>query len=441
MKKLFILIAAAAAAMLSCTKETLAPEVETETFTPITFNLTAKQSDATRAVKTNWQAGDAIFVFFDKVSAPKYLKIRFDGTDWSSEEYNGDTVTPGALGLSNGASGTMRAVYLPFGSNATVSADGTSFVFSKTYYTFYSTGTLPYSVQDNQVSGDFNMVIPDDYVQFSVFQSSAIDEVYSLGCDAVIPVGVASVSADGTIVETTDKNYADDMPGYVYQTEDFYDAIIDVYGIPMYFSRGFKGYVFSGKLNPGYSYGNNYYFSLSSNNERQDYFVTGHTLASHSAIKLPDKGTMYRTYDSSTTPSNKDGKWVPVGSNEWVLLGHYDGNNFVSYGKWATCNLNSASPEDPGTPVSYGNAGNLPSRPQFETLMSCTWKTVSIHGTEGVVAQAPCGFIFLPTSNGSSSCYYWTSSENAFGQWTLSPGRKYWDASPAQLSNYARNIK
>ena len=123
MKKLFILITAAAAAMLSCTKETLAPEVETETFTPITFNLTAKQSDDTRAVKTNWQAGDAIFVFFDKVSAPKYLKMRFDGTDWSSEEYDGETVTPGALGLSNGSSGTMSAVYLPFGSNATVSAD------------------------------------------------------------------------------------------------------------------------------------------------------------------------------------------------------------------------------------------------------------------------------------------------------------------------------
>ena len=439
MKKLFILISAVAAAMLSCTKETLAPEAETETFTPITFNLTAKQSDATRAVKTNWQAGDAIFVFFDKVSAPKYLKMRFDGTDWSSEEYNGDTVTPGALGLSNGSFGTMRAVYLPFGSNATVSADGTSFVFSKTYYTYYSTGTLPYSVQDNQVSGDFNMVIPDNYVQFSVFQSRGSDEAFSLGCDAVIPVGVASISADGTIVETTDKTFADDMPGYMYQSEDFSEYINYDYGI--YLSKGFKGYVFSGKLNPDYSYGNNYYFSLTSSAQRQDYFVTGHSLASHSAVKLPNLTSYCNSTDSSTAPSNKDGKWVLVGGNKSVLLGRYDGNNFVSYGKWATCNLNGSRPEDPGQAVSYNNAGNLPSRAQFETLMSCTWETVSIHGTKGVVAQAPYGFIFLPTYNGSAHLDYWTSTMNSFGQWTLSPDTRSWSALPTQYSSHARSIK
>ena len=443
MKKLFILFSAAAAALMSCTKETLTPEVEQETITPttpITFNLTANQSDGTRAVITGWREGDAIFVFFNNVAAPKFLKMSFDGSAWSSAEYDGDTPTPGALGLSNGATGSMRAVYLPFGSKATVSANGTSFVFNKTYYTYYMTGVLTYTVQDNQISGDFNMVIPDDYVQFSVVQGIGNDEFYSLGCDAVIPVGIASIAADGTVVETSDKTFADDMPGYGYQSEDFQEYINYDYGIYVY--KGFRGNIYSGKLNPDYGYGNNYYFSLSTPSSRQDYFVTGHTLASHSAIRLPDRGTVYRTYNSSTTPSNKDGKWVPVGSNESVLLGRYDGNNFVSYGKWATCNLNGSRPEDPGNAVSYYNAGNLPSKDQFETLMSCTWEAVSIHGTKGVVAQASYGFIFLPVANGSTAIDYWTSTPGPFGQYILYPETKSWSFLP-NLSSTAsvRNLR
>lgn len=40
------------------------------------------------------------------------------------------------------------------------------------------------------------MLIPDEYVQFFVEDASAVDEAYTLGTDAVIPVGVASIAAD-----------------------------------------------------------------------------------------------------------------------------------------------------------------------------------------------------------------------------------------------------
>lgn len=75
----------------------------------------------------------------------------------------------------------MQAVFLPFGSDATVSASGTSFIFSTTYYAYYLTATLDYTVSDNEVSGAFNMEIPDDYVQFFVEDAAATDGAYTLG--------------------------------------------------------------------------------------------------------------------------------------------------------------------------------------------------------------------------------------------------------------------
>lgn len=250
---------------------------------PITFDLTADHEAMTRAIKADWEEGDVIFVFFDNVAAPKFLKMTYgkvgDVKVWTSAEYDGATATPGALGLKNGDSGTMRAVFLPFGSAATVSANGTNFEFSKTYYTYYLTATLDYTVDDNKVSGAFDMIIPADYVQFFVDDASATDEAYSLTCDNyVVPVGVASIAADGTVVETTDKATGAEMLGYAY---------------------GFgnsRGYLFSGKLTGEY---NNINISFAkkkmSDSSILYYSVTGKTLLRHKAIKLP---------------ANGDAKWV-----------------------------------------------------------------------------------------------------------------------------------
>lgn len=259
MKKSLMFMMAAVAVLASCQKENTVdvPKDDVVEATPITFNLTANHSDDTKAVKTGWESGDAIFVFFSNVDAPKHLKMTYDGTSWSSAEYDGAIATPGALDLKNGDTGTMRAVFLPFGSNATVSADGSNYVFNKTYYAYYSTATLEYTVTDNQVSGEFNMAIPEGYLQLFVPDASATDEAYTLGCDAVIPTGIASVSHDGTINESTS---GEDMFGYAYGSGDA------------------KGYVFSGKLNTNYGFSfavvGGYYFAKTkiSDNTRQGLF-------------------------------------------------------------------------------------------------------------------------------------------------------------------------
>ena len=398
----------AAAALVSCGKETLAPETdvpenvnETVQATPITFNLSANHPDATKAVKSGWESGDAIFVFFTGAAAPKHLKMTYDGTAWTSAEYDGATQTAGALGLKNGDTGTMRAVFLPFGSDATVSASGTSFTFSETYYAYYLTATLDYTVADNKVSGAFNMVIPEGYVQFFVEDAEATDEGYLLGTDAVIPVGVASIAADGTITETSDKTYVDDMPGYVYDN-----------------GTDPKGYIFSGKLNGSYAYSGNYYFSKTkvSDGTRHDYFVSGKTIASHSAVKLPANDNVYGVkYGSPNT-----GKWVPVGSDITVTLYDVTGSGSSEavslLGKWYTCNYGQAVPESLGSLYTFDAANalvgvTLPTKDQFALInTNCTFTWLTVHGRQGVVIKAARGFLFLPARYGSYGGY-WSSTE------------------------------
>ncbi|MBR5670775.1 MAG: hypothetical protein IKX11_02850 [Bacteroidales bacterium] len=344
---------------------------------PIVFNLQAKHPDAgTKAVKAGWENGDAIFVFFSGAKAPKFLKMTYNGTEWTTAEYDGNTATPGALGLKNGDAGTMRAVFLPFGSNATVSANGTNFVFNKTYYAYYLTATLEYTVTSNTISGAFEMTIPDNYVQFFVEDASAVDEAYTLGCDAVIPVGVASISSDGTVNETTDKTAAHDMPGYAYS----------------------GGYLFSGKLT-SWSYGSNYYFAKkkTSDNSRADYFVTGKTLSSHSSVKLP---------------ANNDSKWQAVGSDKLVQL-TYDGSDSNLW--WNTCNYGQSVPEAVGTLYTFNAANSLevslPTKEQFESIINnCSYTWLTIHGKQGAVVKAAQGFLFLPAHDDNSGGY-WSSTE------------------------------
>ena len=377
MKKYLILFALAV--LVSCGKEIIESGNGVVEVTPISYDLSATHPDMTKAVKSGWEAGDAIFVFFDNVAAPKHLKMSYDGSEWLSTEYNGATPTPGALGLKNGDTGNMRAVFLPFGSNATVSASGTDFVFSKTYYTYYMSAMLEYTVTDNKVSGAFNMAIPDGYVQFFVEDAAATDEAYTLGCDAVIPTGVASIAANGTVNETSDKTAADDMLGYSY-----------------------GGYLFSGKLTT-WSYGSNYYFAKTNTSDgtRHDYFVTGKTLASHDAIKLP---------------AASNSKWQAVGSGITVRLS-YDMGGITGYSYWQTCNYGSSRPEDLGTEYTFSAANaidgiKMPSKENFAALINhCSWTWLTIHGNGGVVVKSDEGFLFLP-ADFSTHGFYWTSTSS-----------------------------
>lgn len=218
MKIALMFLAAAALTLVSCNTEILDdPAGETpEPVTGIVFNLAANHPDgaATKAVQTGWESGDVIFVFFDNVAAPRYLKMSYDGTRWSYTQMNGTTEE--TLGLTEGASGNMRAVYLPFGNELSVEADGTAFTFSETTCSYYLTATLAYTVAEGKVSGTFDMRIPEGYIQFFLDDEDASSSTaIELREPHLTPQGIASIAADGTITHT---NVAHGAPlkGYVY---------------------------------------------------------------------------------------------------------------------------------------------------------------------------------------------------------------------------------
>lgn len=396
MKKFLLLLAATLVALLSCEKQPdLLPNGEEED--GIVFNLTAKYCEdgpetaaATKAVKTGWESGDVIFVFLNKVAAPKYIRMSYNGTKWTTTLMDGTTVVSSFHLTAAQKSGTMRAVYLPFGNAATVAADATDhtqFNFSKTYYTYYLTGTESYSVSaQNTIDVGFDMNVPENYVQFFVVDPEAADEAFTLATDVAQPVGVTGVKANGQMVLDISRDPGEPMPGYAYG------------------SGAGKGYLFSGVMQAVYNntYGAKYYLALTkqSPRSRKDLFVTpSATIKSHNSIRLPQW---------------TDDRWQAVGSSVSVAMV----NNKVTYGTWATCNVGTEAPEEipqfnyTAAKAYETSTMKFPTKAQFTSLIGqFTWTWIKVGGKMGYVIQGDLGtgFLFLPVTDSdlNPTRYYW----------------------------------
>jgi|GEM_PF-2092381 len=392
MKK-FYLILCAVLAMASCAQveiEDNAPkssevrELSETTLPGIVFDF---KVNMTKAVKNGWEEGDKVFVFFEGLNLG-YLTMTYGASGWGEPVFYGQA----DVNSLTESGEKLTAVYLPFGNEATPSYTS-AWKFNKTSYSYYMCAEqVPYTVTKAEgittLSATLDMKNPEGYVQFFVEDEGAVNEGYSLGIDAVIPTGIASIASDGTITETSDKSYTDDLPGYAYS------------------NGSEKGYVFSGKLNPDYNYKTGgktpYYFAKINNSDhsRCDLYVTRSTaLASHDAVKLP-------AHDSD--------RWLPVGPDKTVFIAGPDENYY-------TCNYGQDVPEELGDVYTFeeANALNLGEGKllnQFTcgnvgNVANAAW--VSIHGIKGYVVSSSYGFVFFPT--GAS---YWSSdkidSENGY---------------------------
>lgn len=216
MKKTIVMICAALFAVMACQKQPVEnPAVQGNT--PIKFNLSATHPGAgtKAAIKTGWENGDAIFVFFSGATVPKYLKMTYNGSAWTSLEYNGTEPTVGALsGI--GTSGTMRAIYLPFGADATVVADGDNFKFSKGTCSYYLTATQSYTVDNGSISGTFSMALPDGFMLFYYEDASAANDKAALSVSDFIPTAIGSITPSTLAITEISLAEGSVMPGYAY---------------------------------------------------------------------------------------------------------------------------------------------------------------------------------------------------------------------------------
>ncbi|MBP3270227.1 MAG: hypothetical protein J6L98_06055 [Bacteroidales bacterium] len=342
---LFIILAAVLAFM-SCGKNSMdfipeGPEIPKE----IVFNLDAKHPDtATRAVKTGWETGDVIFVFFSGASAPAYLEMKWTGSKW-------ELTTKNSLTLSNGQTGTMTAVYLPFGSAETVSNSNGSYKFSKTYYSYYLTDQQSYTVEDSAVSGCFSMKIPEEYMQFFVDEPTAAEaDVIELREPNMTPVGIASIGSDGTIA-TEALAHGAPLPGYVYDKEKKA-------------SGENVGYLFSGILeSDARGTATDYHFTLV---KKKGTSASERTWSYYS--KAFSGKTFYRGEDEGRAVK------LPVISNWNPMTGDIPLDiNFDVDGRrvyWSMRNLGATEEYDSGDYYAWGET-----EPHYETLNPLVWKT------------------------------------------------------------------
>lgn len=209
MKKIIVLLAAMLF-LVACNEglfemENSVPMGETN---GILINLSIVRNDSfsgTKAtVKSNWSDNDVVFVFFKGVAAPKYLEMKYDSnTDtWTSTAKNGLASSD----LSNTVDKKMTAIYLPYGSAATVAASEGNFIFSDMTYSgyFLKAEQFDYTFDNNVLSGSLSMMAPtlsnksDKLIHFDISGFSA-GHNYKLSQDYIKPLIFACVSVDGLI--------------------------------------------------------------------------------------------------------------------------------------------------------------------------------------------------------------------------------------------------
>ena len=108
MKRVLLIIVTALLTLSSCWKETpVVEEGRTYALSSLRFEFIIDRVE-TKGIKTEWESGDKVFVFFSGVTNA-YVTMSFDGTDWSSSASSG-------LAKLN-QTGVLTAVFLPYVGN------------------------------------------------------------------------------------------------------------------------------------------------------------------------------------------------------------------------------------------------------------------------------------------------------------------------------------
>lgn len=212
-----LFIACAFAALTSCSKIQ-----ETEHGDEIRVNIRVTRSDdfaPTKAtVKSDWANGDIIYLFFkDLDSSDKFLELSYDSSTrkWTALAQNELEISD----LEDAETKEMTAVFLPYGSGASIRMSGDQRIFTKgdedlKYNGYFLTAEgVNYTVSEGELEADLVLTAPilnggDKLVHFDVsgFISGNNYEIYQ---DHMKRLVVLGVDIDGEVITTvSDKGKA-----------------------------------------------------------------------------------------------------------------------------------------------------------------------------------------------------------------------------------------
>lgn len=462
-------------AFAACNKENpmigpSVPEAELNDTTLI-VNLSISRSDefSTKAsIKSTWADNDVVFIFFRGIAAPKYLELKYNaGTGvWTSTLKNNLTVS----NLSNASAKQMTAVYLPYGSNATVTANSGNFTFGNLDYSgyFLKAENVAYTVSGNVLNGTLNLTAPtlpqtgDILTHFDVSGFTAGNS-YKFHQQWIKPITFTGVSSTGAVSfsvgskEDGIKGYQDgDMMSFsgvldaevVTYYRDWFFWIEDETSQRLYYRTVTSKYISSGM-----------YMGLGALNNTSKWTSSGSTdlglsvnwatcnIGASTPFAYGDYyswGDIQPLYTSGYAQENPQNHWKTGKSDGYVwknnrfwksgssVVGNTNRVKFSKYVIDSDCgtvdNYSTLFVSDDMTRSELGGRWRMPSKAQIKALLdSCTWALVDSCGIKGyrVKSNVP-GYtdrsIFLPAAGSRSgtglygfekSAYIWSRELSA----------------------------
>lgn len=222
-------------ALVACTKE--APVLEESTqkeSQKIKVNFTINRmdicDDTKAAVKTGWVENDVIFVFFAYVSSPKYLELKYNGTEWIPNLKNDLTTANISYWAGKSSSAKLTAIYLPYGNDYTVTKenkdqDNSPSVIQKDgvnysgYFYYYESDDVHtgFTFDGTTLSGKITLAAPVDsgvLVHYDISGGFDSGHTYVLTQDYMKSLTLRRVNYVGGETHEVSQTIGVEIPGY-----------------------------------------------------------------------------------------------------------------------------------------------------------------------------------------------------------------------------------
>ena len=296
-----LLFAAAVLALAACSKESPVKEEGAIDASKLVFNIDVRYGNDTKGVKTAWEDGDDVYVFFED-NTTQYVKMTYNGSSWTYSTFEGLVLV---------SDGKLSAVYMP----DFVCSDAPTYDSENGRWTF---GSIAGYYQKAEGVSYTLTVTPDEDPLYTLSATISLEAPANI---MQFYVPSSAVAAPGTgneyaLTATHVINYTFDgiVPGGIAsQGNELNGGAMQGYGGTL---GGDTGYYFWGILEGTGNY--TYDFQLVKRNAEKKYAIS-----SYSATKNPG---------------------VSISSAAFKLTNLTDNGNFVSLGYtggplWATGNL------------------------------------------------------------------------------------------------------
>ena len=188
--------------------------------------------------KWEFDSGDVVYLFFEGTGAPYYVKAEYDGEAWTATEMCGHDVAEDGIGLSEGDSGEMVAIWVP-GNDLSIAAGDDDYMFEDANIPWFLVAYNDFEVTDGTVVCEFTMNLPDGFVMLRVGDPNP-GEYATLAEAHLTPKSLHGLYSDLDLILFTD---GDDLIGipYVNDNQEFgyhFFGLLDenVRGVPTAYS-------------------------------------------------------------------------------------------------------------------------------------------------------------------------------------------------------------